>query len=75
MEQAHNAVYSYLHHLRRFHGDGFNWAELLPSVAYMHNTAVQTHKSKSPMFQLDGRDNRLANADTLATDEMPHEDD
>ena len=74
MEQAHNAVYSSLHHLRSFHGDAFNWAELLPSVAYMHNTAVQTHKSESPMFQRDGRDNRLANADTLVTDEVLHKD-
>jgi hypothetical protein len=40
VEQAHNAIYSYLHHLRSFRGDGFNWAELLPSVTYMHNTAV-----------------------------------
>jgi len=74
VEQAHNAVYSYLHHLRSFHGDGFNWAELLPSVTYMHNTAVQTHKSESPLFQRDGRDNRLANADSLLTDEVLHED-
>jgi len=74
VEQAHNAVYSYLHHLRRFHGDGFNWAELLPSVAYMHNTSVQTHKSESPMFQRYGRNNSLANADTLVTDEVLHED-
>jgi hypothetical protein len=74
VEQAHNAVYSYLHHLRSFHGDGFNWAELLPSVTYMHNTAVQTHKSESPMFQRDGRDNRFANADSLLTDEVLHED-
>ena len=74
VEQAHNAVYSYLHHLRSFHGDGFNWAELLPSVTYMHNTAVQTHRSESPMFQRDGRDNRLANADSLLTDEVLHED-
>ena len=73
--QAHNAVYSYLHHLRSFHGDdAFNWAELLPSVAYMHNTTVQTHKSESPMFQRDGRDNRFANADSLLTDEVLHED-
>jgi len=75
VEQAHNAVYSYLHHLRSFHGDdAFNWAELLPSVAYMHNTAVQTHKSESPMFQRDGRDNRFANADSLLTDKVLHED-
>ena len=75
VEQAHNAVYSYLHHLRSFHGDDtFNWAELLPSVAYTHNTAVQTHKSESPMFQRDGRDNRFANADSLLTDEVLHED-
>jgi hypothetical protein len=74
VEQAHNAVSSYLHHLRSFHGDGFNWADLLPSVRYMHNTAVQTHKSESPMFQRDGRDNRFANADLLLTDEVLHED-
>ena len=74
VEQAHSAVYSSLHHLRSFHGDAFNWTELLPSVAYMHNTAVQTHKSESPMFQRDGRDNRLANADTLVTNEVLHED-
>jgi hypothetical protein len=46
----------------------FNWAELLPSVSYMHSTAVQTHESESPMFQRDGRYNRLVNADTLSTD-------
>jgi hypothetical protein len=40
----------------------------------MHNTAVQTHKSESPLFQQDGRDNRLANADSLLTDEVLHED-
>jgi hypothetical protein len=74
VEQAHNAVYSSLHHLRSFHGDAFNWIELLPRVAYMHNTAVQTHKSESPMFQRDSRNNRLANADTLVTDEALHED-
>ena len=74
VEQAHNAVYSYLHHLREIHGEAFNWSELLPSVAYMHNTAVQTHKSESPMFQRDGRDNRLVNADTLVTDDVLPED-
>ena len=74
VEQAHNAVYSYLHHLREIHGDTFSWAELLPSVAYMHNTAVQTHKSESPMFQRDGRDNRLVNADKLVTDDVLPED-
>ena len=74
VEQAHNAVYSYLHHLKGIHGETFNWAELLPSVSYMHSTAVQTHKSESPMFQRDGRDNRLVNADTLATDAIIPED-
>jgi hypothetical protein len=74
VEQAHNAVYSYLHHLREIHGGTFSWAELLPSVAYMHNTAVQTHKSESPMFQRDGRDNRLVNADTLVTEDVLPED-
>ena len=74
VEQAHNAVYSYLHHLRSFHDDGFNWAELLPSIKYIHNTAVQTHKSEKPLFQRDGHDNRLANADSLLTDEVLHED-
>ena len=39
----------------------------------MHKTAVQTHKSESPLFQRDGRDNRLANADSLLTDEVLHE--
>ena len=74
VEQAHNSVYSYLHHWRSLHGDAFKWAELLPTVAYMHNTSVQTHKTESPMFQRDGRDNRLANADTLATDDVLPED-
>jgi hypothetical protein len=74
VEQAHNAVYAYLHHLWIYHGENFNWAELLPSVAYMHNTAVQTHKSESPMFQHDSRDNRLVNANTLATDDIIPED-
>jgi len=74
VEQAHNAVYAYLHHLRIYHGENFNWAELLPNVAYMHNTAVQTHKSESPMFQRDGCDNRLVNSDILATDAIIPED-
>ena len=74
VEQAHNSVYSYLHHWRSLHGDAFKWAELLPTVAYMHNTSVQTHKTESPMFQRDGSDNRLANADTLATDDVLPED-
>ena len=46
VEYAHNAVYAYLHHLRIYHGENFNWAELLPNIAYMHNAAVQTHKSE-----------------------------
>ena len=74
VEQAHNSVYSYLHHWRSLHGDAFKWAELLPTVAYMHKTSVQTHKTESPMFQRDGRDNRLANADALATDDVLPED-
>jgi hypothetical protein len=74
VEQARNALYSYLHHLRSFHSDSFNWAELLPSVTYIHNTAVQTQKSELPMLQLDGRDNRLANANTLMTDEVLQKD-
>jgi hypothetical protein len=74
VEQAHSAVYSYLHHLREIHGDTFKGAELLPSVAHMHNTAVQIHKSESPMFQRDGRDNRLVNADTLVTHNVLPED-
>jgi hypothetical protein len=74
VEQAHNAGYTYLHHLWIYHGEIFNWAELLPSVAYMHNTAVQTHKSKSPLFQRGGRDSRLVNADTLAADAITPED-
>jgi hypothetical protein len=74
VEQARNALYSYLHHLRSFHSDSFNWAELLPSVTYMHNTAVQTQKSELPMLQLDGRDNRLANANTLMTYEVLQKD-
>jgi hypothetical protein len=52
VEQTHNAVYSYLHHLKGIHGETFNWAELLPSVSYMHNTAVQTHRSESPIFSV-----------------------
>ena len=36
----------------------------------MHNTAVQTHESESPMFQRDQWDNCLAEADTLATDDV-----
>ena len=36
----------------------------------MHNTAVQTHKSESPIFQRDRWDNCLAKADTLATDDV-----
>ena len=47
---------------------------MLPSVAHMHNTAVQIHKSESPMFQRDGRDNRLVNSDTLVTDDVHPED-
>jgi hypothetical protein len=65
VEQAHNALYVYLHHLRIYKGENFNWAELLPNVAYMPNTAVQTHKSESPMFQRDGCDNRLVNSNIL----------
>jgi hypothetical protein len=52
VEQAHNVVYSYLHHLKGTHGETFNWAELLPSVAYMHNTAVQTHKVNRQCFSV-----------------------
>ena len=66
VEQAHNVVYSYLHHLKGTLGETFNWAELLPCVAYMHNTAVQTHKVNHPMFQRDGHDRRLVNADTCS---------
>jgi hypothetical protein len=40
----------------------------------MHNTAVQTQKSELPMLQLDGRDNRLANANTLMTYEVLQKD-
>lgn len=74
VEQAQNAVYSYLHPIRSFHGDSFNWAELLPSVTYKYNTAVQAHKFESSIFQQDGRDSRLFNADTLVTNEVLHED-
>jgi len=74
VEQAHIAVYSYPHHIRSFHGDSFNWAELLPSITYMYNTAVQAHKFESSIFQQDRRDSRLLNADTLVIDEVLHED-
>jgi hypothetical protein len=74
VEQAHNAVYSYLHPIMSFHGDSFNWVQLLPSITYMYNTAVQAHKFESSIFQQDGRVSRLFDADMLVSDEVLHED-
>jgi len=76
VEQAHQTVYSLLRELREQEPDpsAVCWAEKLPLVAYMMNTSVQSGKAESPLFQRDGRESRLGNADSLVTAEPINEE-
>jgi len=47
---------------------------LCPTSSAGSITAVQTRKMESPMHQRNGRDNRLVNADAVATDRIIRED-